>query len=348
MVMKKRKRDGGKITFLVIREANRKVIRFRLSAVLLYLIPLVGLSVACLALYLHAENLKIRLEKEQLATELRLRTAAYKQAIDLKNVTIEHLQEEILDLAARSDEVRSKVRQLEQLERQIRKVADGELSGEELERLATGAASGGGQRTVSISSYVEDRDDGGMGGLLYPADPDDPEAMAAVAKSDFTELDRRITRLLDDLSIAREDLIAYLHKQRVTPSFWPTESSRVTSSFGYRKDPFTRRTAFHAGIDIAGRSGDPVYAAADGVVTEAGYDRGLGYYVTIRHEGGLKTNYFHLRKYLVKKGQRVEQGEQIGLLGSTGRSTGPHLHFEVVENGKNVDPMTYLDKGKKE
>jgi len=343
----KRKRNKHKITFLVIREANRKVIRFRLSAALLYLIPLVGLTLACLSLYLHAENLKMRLEKEQLAAELRLRSAAYKQALDLKNLTIEQLQGEILDLAAQSDEVRSKVEQLEQLERQIREVTGWELSGEELERLATGASSGGG-RTVSISSYQDENDDNGMGGIEYPVDPDDPEAMAAIAKQDLSALDLQISKLLDDLSVAREDLIAYLHELRVTPTYWPTVSTRVTSSFGYRKDPFSRRTAYHAGIDIAGKSGDPVYAAAEGVVVDAGFDRGQGYYVTIRHEGGLKTNYFHLQKYLVKKGQRVEQGEKIGLLGSTGRSTGPHLHFEVVKNGKNVDPMTYLDKGKKE
>lgn len=343
--MKRLKRGKHKLTFLVIREANQRVIRFRLSAFLLYLIPLAGLSLACLALILHAENLKVKLEKQELATELRLRSAAYKQVIDLKNLTIEHLQGEIIDLASRSDEVRHKVEQLEQLERQIREVAEGDLSSEELERLAAGENAGSGDRPVSIASY---RDDNGMGGIEQPVDPDNAEEAAAFAKRDLSVLDRQISALLDDLSIAREDLIAYLHNQRVTPRFWPTDSTRVTSKFGYRKDPFTHRTAHHSGIDIGGKSGDPIYAAADGIVSEVGFDRGHGYYVTIKHAGGITTKYSHLRKYLVEKGQRVEQGEQIALMGSTGRSTGPHLHFEVMENGKHVDPMTYLENEQKE
>jgi len=342
----KMNRGKQKLTFLVIREANRKVIRFRLSAFLLYMIPLACLSLACVALLLHAENLKMKLEKQQMATELKLRTAAYKQLIDMKNLTIAQLQDEIVDLASRSDEVRDKVERLERLEREIREVTGGELSSEELERLATGDIYDGDGRKVSIASY----DDGeyGMGGPALPVNPDDPEALAEFAKRDLSKLDQKITSLLDGLSVARADLIEYLHLQRVTPSYWPTDSTRITSEFGYRKDPFTRRTAYHAGIDIGGRSGDPVYAAADGVVSAVGYDRSHGYYVIIKHENGLKTNYFHLRKYLVSKGQKVEKGEKIALLGSTGRSTGPHLHFEVVENGKNVDPLNYLDKGKKD
>jgi len=340
-------RGKHKLTFLVIREANRKVIRFRLSAFLLYLIPLACLSLACIALLLHAENLKMKLEKQQMATELKLRTAAYKQVIDMKNLTIAELQNEIVDLASRSDEVRDKVEQLEQLEREIREVTGGELTSEELERLATGDIYGGDGRKVSIASY--DDDEGyGVGGTELPVDPDDPETLAEFAKQDLSKLDQKITSLLDGLTVARADLIEYLHLQRVTPSYWPTDSTRITSEFGYRKDPFTRRTAYHAGIDIGGRSGDPVYAAADGVVSAVGYERSHGYYVTIKHENGLQTNYFHLRKYLVSKGQKVEKGEKIALLGSTGRSTGPHLHFEVVENGKNVDPLNYLDKGKKD
>lgn len=335
-----------RLTFLVIREANRGVIRFRMSAFLLYLIPLIGLSILCLALYLHADNLKIKLEKQQLATELKLRTAAYKQVIDLKNLTIEQLQGEIIDLAAQSDEVRYKVEILEQLEQQIREVAEGDMTSEELEQLAIGEAYAGGfDRPVSIASYDAK---GGMGGIEQAVDPADAQDVLSFAKEDLLRLDKKISDLMDGLSIAREDLIAYMHNQRTTPTFWPTESTRITSEFGYRKDPFTRRSAYHAGIDIGGKSGDPVYAAADGVVTHVGYDRGNGYNVIVKHENGISTRYSHLRKYLVEKGQKVLQGEKIALLGSTGRSTGPHLHFEVLKNGENVDPMKYLDAGKKE
>lgn len=338
----KTKRGKQRFTFLVIREANQKVIRFRLSAWLLYAIPLIGLSMIGLALFLHADNQKVKLENQELAMELKLRSAAYKQVIDKKNLTIEQLQDEIIDLAARSDEVRYKVEQLEQLEQQIREVTEGEMSTEELERLATGESARSNDRPVSIASFRE-QSERGMGGIEQLVDLDSAEEVAAFARQDLSILDEQISVLLDDLSIAKEDLIAYIHNQRTTPTYWPTASTRVTSKFGYRKDPFSRRSAFHSGIDIGGKSGDPVYAAADGIVTDAGYDRGHGYYVTIKHPSGLSTRYSHLRKYLVEKGQRVEQGEQIAQLGSTGRSTGPHLHFEVIENGKNVDPMTYLD-----
>lgn len=333
------RRGKHKLTFLIIREANQKVLRFRLSAFLLYAVPMVVLSVICVALLLHAENLKVKLEKQELATELKLRSAAYKQVIDLKNLTIEHLQDEIIDLATRSDEVRYKVELLEQLERDIREVTEGEMTSEELERLAIGETDKD-FRPVSIASY---REGNGVGGIEQAIAMEDAEEVASFAKSDLSALDRQISALLDDLSIAREDLIAHLHNQRTTPTYWPTESTRITSDYGYRRDPFTRRSAFHSGIDIGGKSGDPVYAAADGVVTSAGYSSGHGYSVTIKHPSGMTTRYSHLRKYEVEKGQKVLQGEKIAQLGSTGRSTGPHLHFEVIENGKTVDPMTYLD-----
>lgn len=333
------KRGKHKLTFLVIREANRKVIRFRLSAFLLYAVPMLFLTVVCIALLLHAENLKVKLEKQELATELKLRSAAYKQVIDLKNLTIAHLQDEIIDLATRSDEVRHKVELLEQLEREIREVAEGEMTSEELERLAVGESDKD-MRPVSISSY---REENGVGGIEQLIDTEDAEEVASFARDDLSALDRQISALLDDLSMAREDLIAYLHNQRTTPTYWPTDSTRITSHYGYRRDPFTRRSAFHGGIDIGGKSGDPIYAAADGIVTSAGYSRGHGYNVTIKHPSGIITRYAHLRKYEVEKGQKVLQGERIGQLGSTGRSTGPHLHFEVIEDGKNVDPLTYLD-----
>ena len=119
--------------------------------------------------------------------------------------------------------------------------------------------------------------------------------------------------------------------------------SRVTSEFGYRSDPFTGQTKGHTGIDIAVPTGTPVRAALPGVVTTATYNAGgYGYYVMIDHGNGMVTLYAHNSKLLVRVGDTVEAGDTVSLSGSTGRSTGPHLHFEVRINGQRVNPRSYL------
>ncbi|MNP23210.1 Murein DD-endopeptidase MepM [compost metagenome] len=129
---------------------------------------------------------------------------------------------------------------------------------------------------------------------------------------------------------------------QILPTYWPTNSVRVTSQFGKRKDPFSRVLSLHSGLDIGGQTGDPVYAAADGKVIDTGYSSARGNYVTLSHPSGLLTNYMHLSQVTVSKDTDLKQGEKLGELGSTGRSTGPHLHFEVVKNGTTIDPELYL------
>ena len=119
--------------------------------------------------------------------------------------------------------------------------------------------------------------------------------------------------------------------------------SRVTSEFGYRKDPFTGETRGHTGMDLAVPTGTPIRAALPGAVTAAAYDQGgYGYYIMIDHGNGLSTLYGHNSQLLAQVGQAVEAGDIISLSGSTGRSTGPHLHFEVRVNGQRTDPRSYL------
>lgn len=117
---------------------------------------------------------------------------------------------------------------------------------------------------------------------------------------------------------------------------------RVTSGFGYRRHPIGGGRRFHNGVDLAAPHGTPVRAASSGTVSRAGYSYSLGRFVKIRHTQGYQTVYGHLARYQVRQGQRVDQGQVIGYEGSTGRSTGPHLHFEIRKNGKPVDPSSYL------
>ena len=118
--------------------------------------------------------------------------------------------------------------------------------------------------------------------------------------------------------------------------------SRVTSEFGYRSDPFTGETRGHTGMDLAVPTGTPVRAALPGTVTAAQYHSSYGYYVIIDHGSGLSTRYAHNSQLLVRVGQTVETGDIVSLSGSTGRSTGPHLHFEVRVNGQRTNPRYYL------
>ncbi|MEZ5654747.1 MAG: M23 family metallopeptidase [Sphingobium sp.] len=127
------------------------------------------------------------------------------------------------------------------------------------------------------------------------------------------------------------------------PSGKPTASPMLTSSYGYRRDPFNGRAAFHAGIDFKGRYGQPILAAAAGRVSYVGGRQGYGRVVEVDHGNGIMTRYAHLSSFTVKRGQKVTRGLTIGRMGSTGRSTGTHLHFEVRVNGAPINPRRFLE-----
>ncbi len=127
------------------------------------------------------------------------------------------------------------------------------------------------------------------------------------------------------------------------PLNWPV-NGRITSGFGRRRDPFTGRRAFHEGIDIKNAKGTEIRATANGIVKKVTYDRGgYGWYLVIDHLNGYETIFGHFKKILVKRGQKVKRGDVIGLMGSTGRSTGPHLHYEIRHNGRPINPKKFLN-----
>ncbi len=127
------------------------------------------------------------------------------------------------------------------------------------------------------------------------------------------------------------------------PAYMPVKDFRYTSGYGFRYDPFNGAGAMHAGLDMAGAYGEPIYASADGVVLQAGRANGYGNLVELSHGKGLDTRYGHLSAILVQPGEKVRQGQIIGRMGSTGRSTGVHLHFEVRVDGRAVNPRPFLD-----
>lgn len=156
----------------------------------------------------------------------------------------------------------------------------------------------------------------------------------------LAELDDRKRKLvLLETLIMERDL-----KSHSIPEGWPLRTGgAVTSSFGYRRHPITGRRSMHKGIDIAAKRGSEIVAMADGLVIFSGRKSGYGNIVEIRHPNGLETRYAHNQRNLVSEGDLVRKGQTIARLGSTGRSTGPHVHFEVRKNGEAVNPMRYLD-----
>ncbi len=143
----------------------------------------------------------------------------------------------------------------------------------------------------------------------------------------------------------KKELYDYLEDQkamlRSTPSIWPTKGW-VSSGFGPRTSPFTEKEEFHQGLDICAPMKTPIVAPADGMIGRVGSNYGYGKTLTMVHGNGLKTKYAHLSEVLVKKGEYVKRGQEIALVGATGRTTGPHLHYEVHLNGVPVDPRRYI------
>ncbi len=145
------------------------------------------------------------------------------------------------------------------------------------------------------------------------------------------------------MSTYYEEALAELDKKLENLPIGIPHHGKITSKFGYRRNPFTNRgREMHSGIDLKGRTGDRIKATAKGTVVFSGYERDYGYVVKIKHANNYETRYAHLSRPLVKKGERIAAGDIIGLLGSTGRSTGPHLHYEILKNSKKINPEKYF------
>jgi len=182
-----------------------------------------------------------------------------------------------------------------------------------------------------------------VGGPASPRHADDSFSTGELSAM-ITQMERQLEdrarqlRILDKL-VSRQQLEdqQYVEGRPVTWGW-------VSSKYGYRSDPFNGRRAWHAGIDVAGRDGGDVISVAGGVVSFAGDRHGYGNLVEINHGDGLVTRYGHAKSLAVKVGDVVEKGQLIAQMGSTGRSTGPHVHFEVIRNGRTEDPEKYMHR----
>ncbi|MBP3346570.1 MAG: peptidoglycan DD-metalloendopeptidase family protein [Alphaproteobacteria bacterium] len=168
----------------------------------------------------------------------------------------------------------------------------------------------------------------GKGGLYVPEK----------SKIKDKEISKRVSAIYDSV----QDLEYYREVVKSVPIGKPVWSYWLTSPFGSRSDPFQNKRASHKGVDLASRTGNKISVQAKGKVTYAGWMKGYGYMVEVNHGNGFKTKYGHMNKIYVKKGDEVKFNTALGEVGSTGRSTGPHLHYEILYNGVPVDPMPFI------
>jgi murein DD-endopeptidase MepM/ murein hydrolase activator NlpD len=165
----------------------------------------------------------------------------------------------------------------------------------------------------------------------------------------LSEVDSNVDRLLRQIRLQRssfDEILTRLQSKteelKSVPSIRPVDSGYVSSGFGKRRDPFTGKISRHEGVDFSARRGSRVFATADGVVRFAGYDGAYGNTVEIDHGGGVTTRYCHNSKLAVAKGERVKRGDVVAYVGSSGRSSGCHVHYEVRIAGRPQDPMKYI------
>ena len=193
-------------------------------------------------------------------------------------------------------------------------------------------------RKLAIYAGISSLDDGAQGGVggLRPADLGNNPYRDDVDKMAF-----RSHRIESDLSVLEQKLVAQSQLLASTPSIAPVRGI-LTDGFGGRSDPFTGERGTHNAVDISSAVGQAVRAPADGIVVKAEWANGYGNVIYMSHGYGFSTRYGHLSQYAVRPGTRVKRGDIIGYVGSTGRSTGPHLHYEVRVNNNPVNPLEYI------
>ena len=178
--------------------------------------------------------------------------------------------------------------------------------------------------------------------------PETDDLGASYAQPDFVHsMDQLLTKV-DDRAQQLEILETLLANRKIQDDIFlagrPIKKGWMSSRFGHRTDPFSGRVAMHEGVDFAGKEGSAVISVAAGVVTWADKRYGYGQMVEVNHGSGYVTRYAHNKEHLVKVGDIVKKGQEIALMGNTGRSTGPHVHFEVYKHGRPVDPAAYIHR----
>lgn len=310
------------LTLVIIPGANKPVRRVKLPAISFVAAPVAAITVttafvATLSIMqIHHQEAEANLEKSFERQKSQLSEVITSQSGELGK-----LQDELLELTEQANQVKGKLDEIQQLQGVMDRLKEESPH-------------------TDTSPPAVTRN--GMGGPKVEPDKDQVNRLALQTKDQLQHLLSDAGEIIGDLNEADQRFKQEDYLKAVTPSIWPISSRLVTSRFGVRRDPFTSQISMHTGMDLDGEYGDPVFAGGAGTVEATGWDELHGNFITIRHTPTLQTKYMHLSSILVKPKEQVAKGQTIGKIGSTGRSTGTHLHYEVLKNGNPVDPEPYM------
>jgi murein DD-endopeptidase MepM/ murein hydrolase activator NlpD len=295
-------------TLMIIPRRKSAVKKIALSSALVRGLFIGSILAVLLTLYMVYDYASIKRDKAELA---RLRSQTKEQS------------QQIQDLAVKVEEFSDRMEEFKQFDKKLRILANYQLGRDK--KLPLGIGGGSNREDIRIKDFLDQ----------------DQEKL-------ITGMRHSISQLNEDANYREQsfsELLKFMREQKsimaATPSIWPVKGW-VTSDFGRRDSPFGSDVEFHKGIDIATRTGKEVVAPADGFVAEAAYRLDDGNIVRVDHGHGISSSYAHLLKSAVKQGIRVKQGDLIGYVGDTGRSTGAHLHYAVYVNNVPVNPRKYL------
>jgi murein DD-endopeptidase MepM/ murein hydrolase activator NlpD len=247
----------------------------------------------------------------------------FEKKVSLQQHEISDQRKQIQNLAHKIENLKTQLTELKKFEKKIRVIANIKETDEHNMPLGIG---GSNPELLNAQLQVTKQHD----------------SLIREMHEQLEQINRAAETQKKDFELVAEKLEEQQNLLASTPAIRPIAEGWISSRFGYRISPFTGRKEFHKGLDIATRQGSPVFATADGLVTFAGSKGLLGKSVIIDHGHGMATRYGHLSKLLKKRGDRVNRGDIIALVGSTGRSTGPHVHYEVRLNGVSVNPEKFI------
>jgi murein DD-endopeptidase MepM/ murein hydrolase activator NlpD len=299
--------ENKKVTVLLMPEGAKRVRQIELSKLLFVLVPLLVFSGALLLAAIILDYIAIKKEVPKFAH-------LHKENKQQK--------EQLVALAQEIEAIGKSLEDLKKLDNKLRTMVNLEAREDRTQLLGIGGSG-------PLSQDQGPQSEKGQRRLIRMMH----ESLSDI-RSEISLQKNEKLELSDLLEMQKSTLAC-------TPSIWPTRGW-ISSKFGNRTSPFTNEKEFHSGMDISAKAHSPIVATADGVVVETGTDYGYGRVVRISHGQGFKTTYAHLSKSLVKAGQRVKRGQEIATVGSTGRSTGPHLHYEISLNGLPVNPYRYI------
>jgi len=299
--------SSKKITIIFLSDGARKTKQLKIPKIFILSLPLFILAAVILVAWVFSDYQTVKTQIPRLAH------------LQKEN---KHQKVQLANLSQKIDHINRKMIELNKFDHKLRVMVNLETSEHNPQFLGIG----GSDPTVLNPDYTVEKAHKKLVRLMHHS---------------LDNLNTEISVQIQD----KAELYRFLQEQKsmlaCTPSIWVTKGW-VSSDFGYRISPFTDEREFHKGLDISARMNTVIIAPADGVVSTVGRTHGYGRMLHINHGYGLKTVYAHLAKSLVTKGKYVKRGQKIALMGNTGRTTGPHLHYEVHLNGVPVNPLRYI------